>query len=165
MIKEQKIEEFLNDLASVKPTPGGGAVAALVAAEAAALVEMVVNLTKNEEFKHIGEKAHELRGQLLDLADADVAAFDEVMAAYKSKDVSAKITAIKKAIEVPTDTKELACLVQKLAKSMIENGNKNAVSDAKTALHLAEAAEKSAQENININHESLTRLEGQVVSC
>lgn len=157
-IKDQRIEEFLDDLASAKPTPGGGAVAALAGAEASALVEMVVNLTKGDEVKHIGEKARELRGQLLGLADADVAAFDAVMAAYRSKDKVQIKSALEGAIKIPSETKEFACLVQKLAKVMIEKGNKNAVSDAKTALHLAEAAEKSAEENIGINKEALAKL-------
>lgn len=158
MIKDQKISEFLEDLASAKPTPGGGSVAAVVAAEAAALIEMVVNLTKDEAVKPLGENAREYRNKLTDLADRDAAAFDDVMAAYRSKDQAKIKSSLELATQVPSETKELACLVQKLAKVMIEKGNKNAVSDAKTALHLAEAAEKSAEENIQINKETLARL-------
>ncbi len=158
-IKDQKVEEFLEDLASAKPTPGGGAVAALTGATAAALVEMVVNLTRTEEIKNLGTKVRELRKKFLDLADQDVAAFDAVMGAYRSKDKKKIKKGLERAIAVPQQTKELACLVQKLARAMIEKGNKNAVSDAKTAMHLAEAAEKSAEENIRINEESLKKLE------
>ena len=44
-IKNQKIEQFLDDLSSSSATPGGGATAALTAAMAASLVEMVAGLT------------------------------------------------------------------------------------------------------------------------
>ena len=43
MIKDKRIGEFLNDVASSKPTPGGGAIAALTGAEAAGLVETIMN--------------------------------------------------------------------------------------------------------------------------
>lgn len=45
MIKDQKITDFLNDLKSEAPAPGGGAVAALTGAQGAALIMMVANLT------------------------------------------------------------------------------------------------------------------------
>ena len=158
MIRNQKVEEFLEDLASGKPTPGGGAVAALVAAESAALVEMVVALTRDGHINHIGEKAHELRGKLMGLADEDVAAFDSVMAAYKSKDKDLIKKALNGAIVVPEQTKEYACLLQELAETCEKEGNKNALSDARAAVYLAQAAQKSAEENIEINKKSLANL-------
>jgi formiminotetrahydrofolate cyclodeaminase len=44
-IKDQKVSEFLDNLAAKSPTPGGGAVAALTGAMAASLTEMACNLT------------------------------------------------------------------------------------------------------------------------
>lgn len=158
MIKDQKIEEFLNDLGSPKPTPGGGAVAAITAATAAALIEMVVNLTKGDAIKDLGEKAHELREKLLILADQDVAAFDKVMEAYRSKGKSQIKAALEGAIVVPQETKEYAINVEELARIVEKEGNKNAISDARTAIYLAQAAQKSAQENIDINEKSLADL-------
>ena len=45
MIKQSSIEHFLDELASRKPTPGGGSAAAVIGAMAAALLSMVCNLT------------------------------------------------------------------------------------------------------------------------
>lgn len=157
-IREQKIEEFLNNLASAKPTPGGGAVAALAGAMAASLVEMVVGLTKTNEIKSLRIKARDLRKKLISLADQDVAAFDAVIDAYRSKEKDQIKKALEGAILVPEQTKEFACLVEEIAKVVEEKGNKNAVSDARTAIYLAQAAQKSAQENIDINKAGLAAL-------
>ncbi len=45
MLIEKKVNNFLNELASSSPTPGGGSVAALAGALGAALLSMVGNLT------------------------------------------------------------------------------------------------------------------------
>ncbi|HJY98199.1 MAG TPA: cyclodeaminase/cyclohydrolase family protein [Patescibacteria group bacterium] len=158
MIKDQKIEEFLTDLGSAKPTPGGGATAAITAATAAALVEMVANLTKEEGIKSLVEKARELKDRLLQLADEDVAAFDRVMVAYRSKDKSQIKSALVGATAVPEETKKYALKVEEMARIVEKEGNKNAVSDARTAIYLAQAAQKSAQENIDINIKSLAEM-------
>lgn len=164
MIKDQKIEKFLEEVASSAPTPGGGAVAAAAAAAAAALVEMVVNLTKTEEVsklasyevKKLGTKAREMRTDLLALADEDVKAFEAVMAAFRipKNDAGRKTkiqNAFKGAAETPLKIAKLAKEVNILAKEILKVGNKNAASDAKTATYLSEAAKKSAIANVEIN--------------
>ena len=45
MLQDKKVSEFMETLASNAPVPGGGSVAALSGAVAAALTEMVANLT------------------------------------------------------------------------------------------------------------------------
>ena len=158
-IKDQKIERFLEELASRSPTPGGGAVAALTGTIAASLVEMVVNLTKTKEIKNLKTKVlKNLRIDLLKLADEDCKAFDEVMVTYKSKDKEEIKRALQKAIDVPEKTMLLSNEVLKLAKIVLKKGNKNTFSDAKTAIYLAQAAIKSAGENIRINQQSLAAL-------
>lgn len=156
MIKDQKIEEFLEDVASSSPTPGGGAVAAITGATAAALVEMVLNLTKDknvETFKNEGSRA---RRELLNLADEDAKAFDGVMRAFKiskeDKTRKEKIqNAFKGAAETPLKVAQIAKEINVLAKEVQKIGNKNALSDAKTAIYLSEAAQNSAIENVKIN--------------
>jgi len=145
------MRDFLEKLASKSPTPGGGAAAAVTGAMAAALVEMVVNLTEGLKLD-----TKNLRGDLLKLADEDCRAFDAVMTAYKSK-VKIK-EALQRAIEVPEETKRLAKEVEKLARIAVKKGNKNAISDAKTAIYLAQAAQRGAGENIKINKTLLKKL-------
>lgn len=147
------MKDFLEKLASKNPTPGGGAAAAVAGAMAAALVEMVVNLTKGLKLN-----TKNLREDLLKLADEDCKAFDAVMTAYKSGSKSKIREALQGAIEVPEETRQLAKEVEKLARIAAKKGNKNAISDAKTAIYLAQAAQKGAEENIKTNKTSLKRL-------
>ena len=167
-IKEQKIKDFLDDLASKKPTPGGGATAALAGAMAAALVSMVAKLTvvkakdkdKGKEFEEIEEKAERLRKELLLLADEDCQAFERVMQAYRTKkEEPGRLRKIQKALEeasqVPLETAEKSVAVVKLASDCVREGNQNAVSDARVALELATAAVYGALENVRINLESI----------
>ena len=44
-IKDKSIQQFLDELASKAPTPGGGSAAAVMGAQSAALTSMVCNLT------------------------------------------------------------------------------------------------------------------------
>jgi len=158
-IKDKKIENFLEELSSKSPTPGGGAVAALSGAMAVSLVEMVINITKDGELRAKNlNKVRKLRTELLKLADEDVSAFDEVMAAYRSKSKTRIKKALGYATEVPEKTKALSGEVEKLADEVVEHGNKNAVSDARTAVLLSKAAQASAEENIKINKQALKKL-------
>ncbi len=147
-IKSEKIEKFLEEVASKSPTPGGGAVAAVAGAFAAALVEMVANLTKDGSLTSVAKKAKLLRLKLLKLADADVAAFQAVMKNWKT---SRREASLKKATEVPLQTALLSQKVLGLTQVALKKGNQNAASDAKSAIYLAKAAIAAAAENVKIN--------------
>lgn len=165
-IKEQKVEELLKNLSSSSPTPGGGAAAALAGSLAASLVEMVANITigkpkyKNaeRELVKIKSRANSLKVQLLKLADDDAKAFDSVITAYKRGSNFGIKKALTLAIEIPGETKKLSAEILKLARRVEKIGNKNAVSDAKSAGYLAKAAGLSAKENIKINKKLLSKL-------
>ena len=161
-IKDQKIKDFLDDLASKQPTPGGGATAALAGAMAASLVSMVAKLSldKGEKFKEIEEKAEKLRRELLSLADEDCQVFERVMQAYKTKkEEPGRLRKIQKALEeasqVPLETAEKSVEVVKLASDCVREGNQNAVSDARVAIELGTAGVYGALENVRINLESI----------
>ncbi len=170
-IKKQSLESFLKDLSSKNPTPGGGVVAALSGVIAASLIEMTANLTIGKkgyekvenEARKVLKDAEEINKKLLRLLDEDTLAFNKVMDAYKmEKDNPGRKDAIKKALnyatEVPMEVRKLSKDLESLAVKIGKIGNKNALSDAKTAIHLAQAAQKSALENIKINKESLNKL-------
>ncbi|MEK7154841.1 MAG: cyclodeaminase/cyclohydrolase family protein, partial [Patescibacteria group bacterium] len=65
-------------------------------------------------------------------------------------------------MRVPQETMRVAAQVEKVAEQMVREGNKNAVSDAKSAVYLAQAAQKSAMENVEINKQALAKLNKQV---
>jgi len=165
-IRDCKISDFLDNLSSKSPTPGGGAVAAIVGAMGASLVKMVCNLTigkKNyakveSSMQKVVFEADKYEKELLILADCDVEAFDGVMQAYRSKDNESIRKALEKAIEVPTRVKILAEKIEGLAIGVSKKGNKNAYSDALTAVYLSHAAIDSADENIEINKKALASL-------
>ena len=63
-----------------------------------------------------------------------------------------------RATDVPSDVIKLANQVEKMAARMVVIGNKNAVSDAKSALFLSQSAAKSALENVKINKRALAGI-------
>ena len=89
-IKDNRIEQFLEALASQSATPGGGSAAAIIGAMGAALVSMVCNLTIGKkkyaevegDMKNVLAEADALRKQLIGMIEDDVKAFDAVMGAY-----------------------------------------------------------------------------------
>ncbi len=168
MIKDDSIQKFLDELASSGSTPGGGSAAAVTGAMGAALVSMVCNLTigkKNyaeveADMREVLGQSENLRHRLTGMINDDVAAFDQVMAAYglpkNSDDEKAKRTAaiqeaLKRATQVPLSCTKVCFEVMQLAKRAAEKGNVNVVSDAGVAVLTACAALKSAALNVYVN--------------
>lgn len=172
MFSEKKISEFLNQLSSNTPTPGGGTVAALSGGLAASLVSMVASLTvgrkKYEGYDALYEetigKMKQLSEQFQDMMDEDAKAFDGVMKALKMPKKSDEEKqqrkeklqeAFKSATNSPVKTAEAVVKVSEYAKEMVKHGNKNAVSDAYCAIELCKAAFNMAMENVDINLSSI----------
>ena len=171
-IGARTIDRFLADLSSDAPTPGGGAVAGLVAANGAALIEMVCNLTigkagyeeVDERMRAIVEEAGAARAALLDLADRDATAFDGVMAAFKMpKDTDAQKVERSQAIqrgyesaaEVPLECAKAAATLMELATEVTGTGNAQAASDGSSAAQCLGAAVWCATYNVEINAAAL----------
>ena len=163
---------FLDALASAEPTPGGGSAAAYAAASAAALVAMVARVSMGkkkyaeieEEMSQVVSLADDLRKALTTAIERDARAFDGVMAAYRKpkdtlKEKTARLEAIQRAMEkaakVPLESCENALSVLRLACTVAEKGNVNAITDAATAASLAVAAITSAGANVRVNIQSL----------
>jgi formiminotetrahydrofolate cyclodeaminase len=168
MIKDHSIQVFLNELASKASTPGGGSAAAIMGAMGAALVSMVCNLTigkKNyaevgEELRSVLARAEAVRERLMDMIQADVEVFNQVMSAYglpkdteeqKATRSHAIQVALKAATEVPLDCARACLETIKLSQIVAEKGNLNVISDAGVAVLAAYAALRSAALNVYIN--------------
>ncbi|MCP4632471.1 MAG: glutamate formimidoyltransferase [candidate division Zixibacteria bacterium] len=162
------IDDFLTDVASSSPAPGGGSVAALSASLAGALSSMVCRLTVGkkkykdvkEELTEILQKSEVLRSSASVLIVKDAEAFNQVMKARKlpknseeekEKRNSAMIDATKIAASVPLETVEVSVEILKLALIVAEKGNVNSVSDAGVAGLMAKAAADGAAYNVKIN--------------
>lgn len=165
------LEHYLSELGAKVPAPGGGAVAALHAAQAAALIAMVARYTtraKDAEHRpvidRIIEAADAAGARALALADADAAAFTAVGAAYKlPKDTDDERAARSEAINaalveaarVPAAVVDEADEILSLAAELLPIGNPNVVTDIGAAADAARAAAMSSQLNIEINVGSL----------
>ncbi|HEY7592633.1 MAG TPA: cyclodeaminase/cyclohydrolase family protein [Actinophytocola sp.] len=148
---------FTERVAARTPAPGGGAVAAVTAASAAALVAMAARFADAP-----AGPAEALRARLEPLADADAAAYTEVLAAYRlPKDdptrPSRVAAALAVATEVPREVAAAAREVALLADDLVERGNKNLVGDARVAALLARAAADAATALVEINEAAARR--------
>ncbi len=172
MLIDHKITEYLDKVAAGTAAPGGGSVAALNAALAASLTEMVANLTVGkkgyeaveEEMEALAGKASQLRKKLTAAIDQDADAYTEVMAAYKLPKTTDEETtvrkqkiqeAIKHAALVPLEVAKAALAVIDLAGQAIRKGNKNAASDGAVAAMNARTAALAAIYNVKINLSSI----------
>ena len=167
-IKDNRIEEFLDALASQAATPGGGGAAAIIGAMGAALVSMVCNLTIGKkkyadveaDMKDVLGKAEALRHRLTAMIEDDAKAFDAVMGAYgmakeTDQQKATRDKAIQAALKLATDV-PLACAraareVIDLAAIAADKGNLNVISDAGVGVLAAYAALRSAALNVFTN--------------
>ncbi|MFC7849993.1 cyclodeaminase/cyclohydrolase family protein [Arthrobacter sp. NPDC057388] len=167
MIGSETINDYLGRLAARKPTPGGGAAAALHASQGAALVAMVARFSTGGKYEQHAETtsriiaaADQLVGETLGLADADEAAFKAVIASYKlpaeSDDerearAAAIDAALGQAAEPPARLIKLSGAVVDLAAELLDIANPNVISDIAAAADAARAAATTARVNIDIN--------------
>lgn len=168
MLADLAIKDFLQQLASQVPVPGGGSAAALSAAMGASLSQMVANLTIGRKgfeevearMKEVAKLAEEYRDKLVKDIDRDAQAYTEVMAAYKlpkntdeEKDRrdQAIQEGLKNAALVPLSVAEDALKIMDLAGKVVKEGNKNAVTDGVVAAMTARTAVLAALYNVKIN--------------
>jgi formiminotetrahydrofolate cyclodeaminase len=162
------LSQFLDAVAGGTATPGGGSVSALAGTLAAALVEMVVNLTvgkkgfeaQEAEMKKMGAEARSYRDALASAIAQDINAYQAVMKAYllpkttegeKSKRQEEIQKALKRAADPPLFTAATSLKVLKLCQKAAEKGNPNAITDAAVGALLAEAALRGGVFNVLVN--------------
>ncbi len=162
------IRAFLDKLATSSPEPGGGSVAALVAALGAGLVSMVAGLTVGKEkyaevqddVKVLLDRSETVRAALQELVQKDTEVYGAVSEAMKlPRDTDEQKVArdrlmqaaLVEAAKVPLAIAEQALAMAELSLTAGEIGNVNAVSDAGVAVLLADAAAQSAALNVKIN--------------
>jgi len=159
---------FADETASESPAPGGGSISAYVGSLGISLATMVANLSSHkkgwddrwEEFSKWAQKGQNFKDQLLNLVDADTAAFNKIMAAFglpKSTEEEKKIRtqtiqeATRYAIEVPYKVMELSFESLEVIQAMAEHGNPNSVTDAGVGALCARTAVMGAFMNVRIN--------------
>lgn len=173
MLIDQTISQFLDELASNSPAPGGGSVAALAGATGAALTSMVCNLTIGKkkyadvqnEMITVVQRSELLRKELTTLIDKDTEAFNTVMAAFglpkgTEQEQAAWSTAIREATKsatlIPLGVMRVCQQALHYAKTVAQKGNKNSASDAGVAALMLQASCAGAALNVRINLNGLT---------
>lgn len=169
---DQTIADFCSQLAAGTPAPGGGAAAAVAGAMGAALVAMVAGLTVGRdkyvevsgEMADLQETGQREMAAMLQCADDDQEAFNQVMAAYSlPKTNDAEKATRQKAVQAgykaatisPLETMKHAVVVMRGALAAASRGNTNALSDAYVGFLTGSAAFQGALWNVAINLGSL----------
>jgi glutamate formiminotransferase/formiminotetrahydrofolate cyclodeaminase len=164
------VGDFVDEVSSNAPVPGGGSAAALAGSLGAALAAMVANLTvgrsghDGEELSAMSERAQATKQALAELVDEDARAFNRVMDAMRlprateaekrARDQAVQ-DAYRRAAEVPLETARLSLAALELARVAALKGRHDAASDAGSAALLARAAVESAALNVAINLQAL----------
>ena len=165
-MRDDTVAAFLDQLAARVPAPGGGAAAALHAAQAAALLAMVARYSDDERYdgelmNRVVAEADELREDALALAEADAAAFAAVAEAYKlpleTEGRSASIAAaVAGAARPPADVVRTALLLIRLAEELLPTGNRGMIADVAAAAVAVRAAAITARLMIEVNLKTIT---------
>lgn len=167
MYRELSIDEFLNKLKSDAPTPGGGGVASLMAANGVGLIMMVANLTianeKYAEHKIINEsvvkEAEELLETLTNGIDTDAEVFEKVLEAYKTKDDKVIGTASVAAAFAPISVMNASVRALELCSALLGKSNPSVESDLYVAAQCLNAAIESAKYNVDANMDGIKKMD------
>ena len=169
-MRDDTIAAFLDQLAARVPAPGGGATAALHAAQAAALLAMVARYSDGPRYdaelmNRIIAEADGLCEDALALAGSDADAFGAVAEAYRlplqteqeRQDRSASISsALAGAARPPADVVRTALLVISLTEELLPAGNRNMITDLAAAAVAARAAAVTARLFIEVDLKGIT---------
>lgn len=176
MLINQTVKDFINEVDSSSPAPGGGSVSAFVSTLGSALSRMVGHLTISKKlFAKLDEKIQKelistmdeieiIQAKLVFAIDEDTNVFQKMMEAYGLKketedEKRIRSEAIQKAtiagIEVPLSVMKNSFEILKRLEIFIKHGNKSAISDVGVGIHLLIAGMEGALLNVKINLSSL----------
>ena len=163
-LASMSVRDFIDELSSDAPAPGGGSVAALAASMGAALAAMVAVLShtkkgfesKQTELDRIAVRGQELKDRFLAAVDADTEAFDRLLESFRiPKDDPNRDAAIAEATagaaEVPLSVLEGCAEVIELCRDVARIGLQASLSDAGVGAQVARAAAAGAYQNVCIN--------------
>ncbi|GFT83352.1 formimidoyltransferase-cyclodeaminase [Nephila pilipes] len=171
-LANKSVQDFIKTVAARTPAPGGGSVAAAVAAMGSALSCMVGQMTYGKrqwerydsQMRRIIPIMHETMKELLSVIDADTFAFNDYMATLKlpketPEDIAMRETAmeagLKKAISVPMSVAKSVCKLWDPLKELAVIGNFGTKSDLQVGVKCLETGVYGAYYNVIINAEGI----------
>lgn len=173
---EYKVKQFIDEVASSSPAPGGGSISALSSSIGLALTQMVGALSNSkkkfktldehikDEFNGVLQEFDKLRQEMMDLIDQDTDAFNFIMDAFKlpkdseedkKKRLEAITEATKKAVYVPYRVAELSMKAMSQLNIILVYGNRNTLSDLGVSVLMLHAGIEGAILNVKINLKGL----------
>ncbi len=176
MYIDQPLKDYLDDLASAKPAPGGGSAAALSGAMGAALASMVCRLTLDkeayagvqQEIEGLSKQTEELRYRFQELMQEDIEAYGRLSASYRmprgtGEERAARAAAIQEqlvgAALVPLEVAESAAALIECCERIAEIGNVTVLSDVAAGVILARGAGEDAALLVRINLRAMKNAE------
>jgi formiminotetrahydrofolate cyclodeaminase len=163
-VAELTVSDYLQQIASDRPVPGGGSAAALAGAMGAALLAMVARVSMKKakgaeiqaELEVLAPEGDRLVDRLLQLAQDDIDAYGAVVQARRSvREQSADEGAVRAAAEgaarVPLSTATLARRGLDMLDQLRPLASAMVASDVDTARGLLRAAFDGALANVAIN--------------
>lgn len=160
----QPLGTFFDDIALRQPTPGGGAVAASVAAHAVALARMVVaysigkktEAAKRERLEKLAARLEELDGLLRSLIAEDMAAYSHMANVAKARrkgecEPEEAISAALTATAVPVQIAAITAEALGLFAAALGDLNMNLRGDVAVVRHLADGAVSAAVSLARLN--------------
>lgn len=165
-------EDFVAQLATKQPVPGGGGASALVGALGTALGNMVGSLTSGkkkyahvqQDIEALQQRATALQASLLDLVQQDATAFEPLAQAYAlPKDTPEQQAhkqqvmeqALQTASDVPLAIMKKCCEAIELHSEFAEKGSAIAISDVGVGVACCRAALQGASLNVFINTKAM----------
>ncbi|MFN8177182.1 MAG: glutamate formimidoyltransferase [bacterium] len=168
LLVDRTLTDFVDELSSDSPAPGGGSAAALMGSMSSALSSMVASLTAGkkglegawERMTDLGVDAQLLKEEFLRDVDRDTDAFRAMQAASRlpkgsPEEIAARGQALRaatrRATEVPLEVLERTGRAAELAAEVATSGNPNSRSDAGVTALAARACAEGAYYNVLIN--------------
>ncbi len=157
--KDKTLQEYLDQLSTCSPVPGGGSAAALTAALGLGLISMVTNysigrksntMAVDKRLNQILTSSELIRQRLLELTSLDSEAYLKVSAA-RSLGKKAQAKAAKEARAVPLEVRKLCTKAVQLTPYLAQKGNPYLLSDVEVALELLMSAFNGAGVMVRIN--------------
>lgn len=166
------VRDFLKEVDSNSPAPGGGSVSALASSLGVSLARMVAHLSfgkkkfeANDEevkikFKKVFDECLDIKSQLDTLIDRDTEAYNLVMKAYslpKSTDEEKEARkqeiqkSLKLAIETPYEITKLSARAISLLETILKYGNQNAITDVGVGTLLLFSGLEGGILNVKVN--------------
>lgn len=163
MLIEKKVEEYINEVDSISPAPGGGSVASLVGALGVSLARMLGHFSiEKKKFKEASNKKKNrfilafkelshYKDMLIKGIDDDAISYECVVDAFKSKEEERIQKALLTSALVAFDMQEASKKALTNVKMLIELGNKNLYSDLISSAILLACCNEMASLNVVAN--------------